>query len=273
MEFDNPGNNATTVSINRRQWLKTTAAVTAGSFLYPTRAKAWAWPHGQGKSSAIETGTIHYPSGDAKLNAFVAKPASGEPHPSLILIHDDTGLNDHAMQVARNFAEAGFFTFAPDLLSHSGGIAQFKNADQVSEALNRLSPDQTAEDLRAGYSYLRSTLNPDASAFAVGLGWGGWRTFLLAEKVSGLARAVVYSGSAPSAGLSEIETMFLAHYGQYDFRLAGNALWVEQELGKRFTYFIYPSVDHGFYDDSSPQFNAEAAKLAWSRTLEFLRAA
>jgi len=274
MEFDNPGNNATSLSMNRRQWLRTTATVTAGSFLLPNRIRAWARiQSASGNSPNVQTENVQYPSGEAKLNAFVAKPASGEPHPSLILIHDDTGLNDHAMQVARNFAEAGFFTFAPDLLSRSGGVASFQSADQIAEALTQLPTDQTAEDLRAGYSYLRSTLNPDASASAVGLGWGGWRTFLLAEKVSGLARAVVYSGSAPSAGLSEIETKFLAHYGQYDFRLAGNALWVEQELGKRFTYFIYPGVDHGFYDDSSPQFNAEAAKLAWSRTLEFLRAA
>ncbi len=272
MESHNPGKNPTSFAINRRQWLRATAAVTAGSFLLATRAKAWAWLHREGDSPNVQTESVQYPSGDAKLNAFVAKPASDGPHPSLILIHDDTGLNDHAMQVARNFAEVGFFAFAPDLLSRSGGVAQFQSANQIAEALNHLSPDQTADDLRAGYSYLRTKLNPDAAASAVGFGWGGWRTFVLAAKVSGLARAVVYSGSTPTTGLHEIDTNFLAHYGQYDFRLAGNALWVEKEFGKRFTYSIYPGVDHGFYDDSSPQFNADAAKLAWSRTLEFLRA-
>ena len=271
MESHNPGKNPTSLSINRRQWLRATAAVTAGSFLLATRAKAWTWLHRQGNSSNVQTENVQYPSGDAKLNAFVAKPASGGTHSSLVLIHDDAGLNDHAMQVAHNFADAGFFTFAPDLLSRSGGVAQFQSANQIAEALNRPSPDQTADDLSAGYSYLRSKLNPDAVASAVGFGWGGWRTFVLAAKVSGLARAVVYSGTTPATELHEMETNFLAHYGQYDFRLVGNALWVEKELGQRFTYSIYPGVDHGFYDDSSPQFNADAAKLAWSRTLKFLR--
>jgi carboxymethylenebutenolidase len=272
MESHNPGKNPTSRSINRRQWLRATAAVTAGSFLLATRANACAWLHRQDNSPNVQTENVQYPSGDAKLNAFVAKPASGGLHSSLVLIHDDAGLNGRAIETARDFAEAGFFTFAPDLLSRSGGVAQFQSANQIAEALNHLSPDQTADDLRAGYSYLRTKLNPDAAASAVGFGWGGWRTFVLAAKVSGLARAVVYSGSTPTTGLHEIDTNFLAHYGQYDFRLAGNALWVEKELGKRFTYSIYPGVDHGFYDDSSPQFNADAAKLAWSRTLEFLRA-
>lgn len=273
MESHKPGNNANSVSINRRQWLRTTAAFTAGWFLFLGRVKAWTHPWSQANSPNIQTENIQYPSGDSKINAFVARPLSGGRHPSLVLIHDDAGLNEQAMQAARSFAEAGFYTFVPDLLSHSGGVGQFKIPDQVAEALNQLSADQTAEDLRAGYSYLRSTLNPDADASAVGFGWGGWRTFLLAEKVSGLARAVVYSGSAPNIGLHEIETNFLAHYGQYDFRLAGNALWLQKELGKRFAYFIYPGADHRFYDDSSPQFQADAAKLAWSRTLDFLRAA
>src|SRR5215469_784399 len=165
MESHDPGKNAVSVSIKRRHWLKTTAVVTAGSFLFSRHRKLWAQLQ---SATSVQTENIRYTSSDSKINAFVSKPATGGPHPSLILIHDEAGLNDHAMQTATRFAEAGFYAFAPDLLSRSGGSAKFKSADQVADALNQLSTDQTAEDLRTGYSYLRTTLNPDAGASAVG---------------------------------------------------------------------------------------------------------
>jgi carboxymethylenebutenolidase len=108
---------------------------------------------------------------------------------------------------------------------------------------------------------------------SVGFGWGGWRSFMLATSVPELYRAVVYSGSIPSDGYDSIHAPVLANYAQFDFRVTGNALWTERTMtatGKKFTYFVYPKVYHAFYAEG-PQYDAAAAKLAWSRTLEFLQ--
>jgi carboxymethylenebutenolidase len=259
------------LSVNRRHWLKSTAVLTASFLLPNSRGHALAW-RGDEKTGDVRSENIQYDSANFKIDAYVASPIAEGVHPSLMLLHDEAGLNDHTCEVARRFAAAGFYTMAPDLLSRFGGAKQLKNAEQVSNAINQVVSDATVEDLRAGYADLRETLNPKADKVsAVGLGWGGWRTYLLAANVAGLSRGVVYSSNAPSSGLNDVEAAFLAHYGQFDFRVAGNAMWLEKELGKRFSYYVYPAVDHGFYDDASPQYNAEASKLAWSRTLDFLR--
>ena len=263
---------ASASAMSRRQWLRSTAALTVGYLAFECRGHARAWLQtADGNPANVPGENIQYNSGSSKIAAYVSKPAGADKHPSVLVIHDDRGLDDHTCEVVRRFAAAGFYAMAPDLLSRAGETKQLVTTGNPAEALAHLSPDATAEDLRAGYAYLRETLNPNAGASAVGFGWGGWRTYVLASKVSGLSRAVVYSGSAPTSGLHEIDAPVLAHFGQFDFRLAGNSLWLEREMGKRFTYYVYPNVDHSFYDDSSSQFNEAAAKLAWSRTLEFLR--
>jgi carboxymethylenebutenolidase len=112
-----------------------------------------------------------------------------------------------------------------------------------------------------------------AKISTVGFGWGGWRSFMLAVSVPELYRAVVYCGSPPSQSFDAVHAPVLAHFAQYDFRVTGNALLTEKamtEAGKKFTYFVYPKVYHGFYDPDV-QYNGDAAKLAWTRTLDFLK--
>jgi carboxymethylenebutenolidase len=85
---------------------------------------------------------------------------------------------------------------------------------------------------------------------------------------------VTFCGSTPADGLKDVEAPVLAHYAQYDFRVTGNALWTAhtmKDLGKRFTYYVYPRVNHGFFNSKSPQYDTAAEKLSWDRTLQFLR--
>jgi carboxymethylenebutenolidase len=88
-----------------------------------------------------------------------------------------------------------------------------------------------------------------------------------------LYRAVVYSGATPTQGFENVRAPVLGNYAQFDFRVTGNAIWTEKtmhEAGKEFTYYVYPSVYHAFYV-AGPQYSADAAKLAWTRTLDFLK--
>jgi dienelactone hydrolase len=144
----------------------------------------------------------------------------------------------------------------------------------MAEAVGGLSPNLSVQDARAAFTYLQKDSDVDAAKIStVGFGWGGWRSFMLAVSVPELYRAVVYCGSTPSQSFDAVHAPVLAQYAQFDFRTTGNALLTEKtmtEAGKTFTYFVYPQVNRGFYV-LGRQYNAEAAKLAWTRALDFLQ--
>jgi carboxymethylenebutenolidase len=215
--------------------------------------------------------TIHYDSGGFSIEAFVAKPEGGGKHPAILLIHDSEGLNDSIRDIAKQFAATGFLALAPDFTSRLGGT---RTPGQMAQAVGQLSPNLSVADARAAFDYLQKDSEVDAVKIStVGFGWGGWRSFMLAVSVPELYRAVVYCGSSPSQSFEAVHAPVLAHYAQYDFRTTGNALLTEKamtEAGKKFTYFVYPKVYHGFYDPDV-QYNGDAAKLAWTRTLDFLK--
>ena len=228
-------------------------------------------PAQEASSANVSTDTIHFDSGGFNIDAFVAKPAGAGKHPAVLLIHDNLGLNDSIRDIAKQFADAGFFALAPDFTSRLGGT---RTPGQMAEAVGRLSPNLTVQDARAAFAYLQKDPDADAARIStVGFGWGGWRSFMLAVSVPELYRVVVYCGSTPSQSFDAVHAPVLAHYATFDFRTTGNAMLTEKtmsEAGKKFTYFVYPQVNRGFYAPGS-QYSADAAKLAWTRTLDFLR--
>jgi carboxymethylenebutenolidase len=228
-------------------------------------------PAQEASAANVATETIQYDSGGFKIDGFVAKPAGGGKHPAVLVVHDSLGLNDSIREIAKQFAAAGFFALAPDLTSRLGGT---RTPDQMAQAVGQLSPNLSVQDTRAAVAYLQKDSDVDAAKIsAVGFGWGGWRSFMLAVSVPELYRAVVYCGSAPSQSFDTVHAPVLAHYAQFDFRGTGNALLTEKtmtEAGKKFTYFVYPQVNRAFYAPGM-QYNADAAKLAWTRTLDFLQ--
>jgi carboxymethylenebutenolidase len=237
----------------------------------PVRSGASISPSAATQEAAnVATETIHYDSGGFNLEAYLAKPAGSGPHPAVLVIHDNQGLNDSIRELARQFAAAGFIALAPDFTSRLGGA---RTPEQMAQAVGQLSPNLSVQDARAAFAYLQK--DPDVNAAkisAVGFGWGGWRSFMLALSVPELYRAVLYCGSTPSQSFDAIHAPVLAQYAQFDFRTTGNALLTEKtmtEAGKKFTYFVYPQVNRDFYAPGM-QFDGEAAKLAWTRTLDFL---
>jgi carboxymethylenebutenolidase len=223
------------------------------------------------QAANVDATTIQFDSGGLNIDAYVAKPKGGGKNPAVIVVHDSQGLNDSMREITRQFAAAGFVAMAPDLASRLGAP---KASGQTLQAINQLSPNLTVQDLRAAFVFLQKDPDVDpAKISAVGFGWGGWRSFMLATSVPELYRAVVYSGSTPVTSIENAHAPVLANYAQFDFRVTGNALWTEKTMhdaGKSFTYYVYPSVYHAFYS-AGPQYNAEAAKLAWTRTLDFLK--
>jgi len=223
------------------------------------------------EESAITTETVHFDSGGFNIDAFVARPSGAGKHAAVLVIHDTLGLNESIRAIAKQFAATGFVALAPDFTSRRGGA---RTPDLMAQVVAQLSPNLTVEDARSAFSFLQKDLAVDAARIStVGYGWGGWRSFMLAVSAPELYRAVIYSGTTPSQSFDAVHAPILAHYAQYDFRTTGNALVTEKamaEAGKNFSYFVYPQAYRDFYVPGT-QYNAEAAKLAWTRTLDFLR--
>jgi carboxymethylenebutenolidase len=270
---------------------------------------------GRGGQAGISAGevtaqSVRYPSGSATIEAFLARPSgpSTRKLPAVIVVHDDQGLNDAMRETTRLFASSGYVALAPSLTSRSGAAARGAASGGQPAAppggrgsvTAGLLPSQTAADVRAAFAYLQKDAQVDASKISVvGFGWGGWRAFKLAEQVPSLHRAVIFYGTTTDdEQLQKIRAPILGHYAEYDFRTTANALATKRRLADRFTYYIYPDTDRGFFGGSSGAIDyvalirdrpAEAlppaigdqaanaaaqtaAKQAWDRTLAFLRA-
>jgi carboxymethylenebutenolidase len=264
----------------RRELLKSAITITSGSVVahfLPGSSGLAAMRIPRQDVAAVRVGaeSLQYPAGDSKIDAYLAKPKGEVKRPAVIVIHDDRGLDEYARSATRRFAESGFVALAPDLLSRAGGSANRKTDGDMLQAMRQVTVGSTVADLQASFRFLEDYPGVDLEKIAsVGFGWGGWRSFSMAATIPPLYRAVIYCGSTPSDGLENIEAPLLAHYAQFDFRVTGNAVWTEKtmaDLGKKFTYYTYSKTDRGFFDDQGTQYNADAAKLAWTRTLEFLR--
>lgn len=219
----------------------------------------------------VSTEATHFDSSGFQIEAFLAKPSGAGKHPAVLVIHDSQGLNEAIRGIARQFAAEGYVALAPDFTSRLGGT---RTPEQMAAAVNQLSPANSLQDTRSAFAFLQSDPDVDAQKISVvGFGWGGWRSFALAGSTPEVYRAVVYCGTTPAESAGRLRAPVLAHYAQFDFRTTGNALVTEKqmnEVGKKFSYFVYPQSYRGFYFPGA-QYNADAANQAWKRTIEFLK--
>lgn len=243
--------------------------------------------------AAIDTQTVQYQSASTPIEAYVAKPRGATRRPGIIVLHDDLGVNSRFRELAHQFAEAGFVALAPHLPSRAKVAASEPREGRPQRtAVADLSSPQTIADLRAAFAFLQQDAGVMADRIsAVGVGWGEYRVWTLAETTPALYRAVVFYGVIPTNDerLRTIQTPVLGHYAERDYLITARVLKTKQLLGSKFTYHIYPTVP-GFFGGGTGQIQpatggsvislprgphqasaTAAAKLAWTRTLEFLR--
>jgi carboxymethylenebutenolidase len=207
----------------------------------------------------VDAQTVRVPSGTETIEAYVARPKTSEKRAAVLIVHDDMGLTDPVRSVVRLFAQAGFVALTPNLLFRSTTSGAPRRASgEGGEGFGRRTPvmglplNQTIDDVKAGLAFLQQDAGVDtAKISAVGMGWGGYRVWKLAEQTPTLYRAVVFYGTTPTDDqVAKLAVPVLAHYAQYDFLLTASALRTQKQLGKRFTYHIYPA-DRGFLGGSS----------------------
>jgi carboxymethylenebutenolidase len=222
----------------------------------------------------IVTQYIEYdsPSGYGKMRGYFARPAKPAGKlPGILVIHENRGLNPHIEDVARRFALENFVAFAPDALFPLGGYPG--DEDKARELFPKLDQAKTREDFVAAFGLLKARPETTGKVGAVGFCYGGGMVNYLATRLSDLAAGVPFYGSAPDvAEVPKIKAPLMIQSAEVDDRI--NASWPAFEAALkaanvRYERFLYPGTQHGFHNDTTPRYNAEAAKLAWSRTIAF----
>ena len=222
----------------------------------------------------IESEYIEYesPRGYGTVKALKVRPAGTTGKlPGVVVIHENRGLNPHIEDVARRTGLAGYLALAPDGLTSLGGYPG--TDDEGREMQRTLDADKLNEDWVAAVKFLQSHEECNGTVGCVGFCYGGRVSNMLAVRVSDLACSVPFYGGQPTAEeVAAIQAPLLIHYASEDERV--NAGWPAYEAalkanGKEYTMHMYQGTQHGFHNDTTPRYDEESAKLAWTRTLEF----
>ncbi len=191
----------------------------------------------------------------------------------IVVVHENRGLNPHIEDIARRAALEGFITLAPDALTPLGGYPG--TDDQGREMQAKRDKKEMEEDFIAAYDYLKQNKSCNGKVGVTGFCYGGGIANMMAVRIAELSAAVPYYGGQPATeDVPKINAPLLLHFAELDTRV--NAGWPAYEAAlkenkKEYTGYIYPGVNHGFNNDTTPRYNKAAATLAWQRTFDFFR--
>jgi len=212
------------------------------------------------------------PEGYGTLRGYLVRPAKAKGKlPTVLVVHENRGLNPHIEDIARRLALDHFIAFAPDALFPLGGYPG--DEDKARELFGKLDQTKTHADFLAAVDVLKKLPGGNGKVGVVGFCYGGGIANFLATRVPDLGAAVPFYGAQPSAeDAAKIKAPLLLHYAGNDQRITSGWPAYESALkSAKVSYqaFIYPGVEHGFNNDTTPRYDAAAAKLAWQRTVEF----
>ena len=266
--------------MDRREFLSKAAAITVGgvSALWMAQALMPRYAEAQTISftdERIRGLYVEYPSPggtSGMMRGYLVQPAGEGPFPSVIIFHENRGLNPYVEDVARRAAVAGFLALAPDGLSPVGG---YPGNDDDGRTLQRgLDPDELSQDMINSARYLQAHELSTGRLGATGFCWGGGMTNRLAVALGeDLSAGVPFYGAAPATeDVASIRAAMMIQYAETDERI--NAMWPDFEAamqanGVDYRMHMYADTNHGFHNNSTPRYNEEAADLAWSRTIDF----
>lgn len=222
----------------------------------------------------VSTSMVEFasPAGSGTVKGYLARPAGVTGKlPGVLVIHENRGLNPHIEDIARRLALDGYLAFAPDALTPLGGYPG--DEDKARELFGKLDQAKTREDFIAAANTLKARADCSGKIGVVGFCYGGGVAHMLSTRLQDLAAAVPFYGNSPAAeDAARVRAPLLIHFAAVDDRI--NAAWPTYEAALkaahvRFTAHTYPGTQHGFNNDTTPRFDAAAAKLAWDRTLAF----
>ncbi|RRS03188.1 dienelactone hydrolase family protein [Aquabacterium soli] len=265
--------------LGRRGFLNSAAKYSAGavgaelllSQLAPNFANAQQVQAGDPRIKAQYV-EIASPNGYGKVRGYLVSPAKASGKlPTVLVVHENRGLNPHIEDIARRLALDNFIAFAPDALFPLGGYPG--DEDKARELFPKLDQVKTRADFIASAGYLKALPEGNGKLGVVGFCYGGGISNYLATQLPDLNASVPFYGGQPSEEeAARIKAPLLLHYAENDERI--NAGWPKYEAalkkaGVSYQAYIYPKAQHGFNNDTTPRYDEASAKLAWSRTVEF----
>lgn len=216
--------------------------------------------------------TYASPTGSGSMKGYLAMPANATAKlPGILVVHENRGLNPHIEDITRRLALDNFIAFAPDALTPLGGYPG--DEDKARELFSKLDQAKTREDFLAAAKLLKERPECTGKYGAVGFCYGGGMVHFLSTRLPDLAAGVPFYGNHPAVEeAAKVKAPLLIHFAAVDERI--NAAWPAYEAalkaaGARYTAHQYPGTQHGFNNDTTPRFDAAAAKLAWDRTMAF----
>ncbi len=228
---------------------------------------------------ALASSEVKFSAPDSTVvSGYLSRPKEQERRPAVVVVHEWRGINDHIKDIARRLAKAGYVALVPDLLSRNGGTASFPTPEAATESLLKIDEQTIAGDLTAAVNYLKRQNFVRADKIGViGFCWGGGKALMFTTRTKDLAAAVIYYGDNPRNldDVKNITAPVLGQYGGADQRVTSGVPKLEEAMkkyGKSFEYKIYPGAPHAFNSDTNPRsYREEAAKEAWTRTLDFFK--
>ena len=236
----------------------------------------------------IKAGFVEYPSpqGNGSLRGYLVQPATPKANtkantktdvkgklPTVLVAHENRGLNPHIEDIARRLALDGFIAFAPDALFPLGGYPG--DEDKARALFAKLDQPKTRADFVAAANMLKALPQGNGQVGVVGFCWGGGIANYLPTVIPDLAAAVPFYGAqAPAADAAKIKTPLMLHDAEKDERIRAGWPAYEAALkaaGVPYQYFVYAGAEHGFNNDTTPRYDEAAATLAWQRTVDFFR--
>ncbi len=254
-----------------------TAGVTVAA-LVESLNPHYAWAEQVSKNDpSIKAEYVEYdsPNGHGTMRGYLARPANaGKKLPSILVVHENRGLNPYIEDVVRRAAKAGFLAFGPDALTPKGG---YPGNDDEGRAMQReLDRNKITEDFVAAAQFLDAHPESAGSTGVVGFCFGGGMSNTLAVRLPNIIKAAVpfYGGQPSAEDTKKIKAKLLLHYAENDGRV--NAGWPDYEAalkanGVDYQAYIYADTNHGFHNDTTPRYDEAAAKLAWERTIAFFK--
>jgi carboxymethylenebutenolidase len=216
--------------------------------------------------------TYASPAGSGSMKGYLAMPANATGKlPGILVVHENRGLNPHIEDITRRLALDNFIAFAPDALTPQGGYPG--DEDKARELFSKLDQAKTREDFLVAAKLLKERPECTGKYGSVGFCYGGGMVHFLSTRLPDLAAGVPFYGNHPAVEeAAKVKAPLLIHFAAVDERI--NAAWPAYEAalkaaGARYTAHQYPGTQHGFNNDTTPRFDAVAAKLSWDRTMAF----
>jgi carboxymethylenebutenolidase len=247
----------------------TAAASSALALLIPNDAHAAVVAEDDAR---IVTERVSFPGATGAVKAYLARPKDNAKHGAVEVIHAIGGISPHIEDLARRFAVEGYVALSVDFLSPVGGTPVPRNPE-VAKITASLKPEETTANAVAAVRYLRSRPEVNGKVAAIGFCWGGGVINQLAVHEPTLNVADVFYGRPPEAAdVPKIKARLILNYADPELDKALGMLfptYVEQlkAAGVKHELHVYPGAYHAFFDDTGQRHDAEAAKLAWQRTL------